>query len=334
VSADPRAHAAPARGTSRSGGQGREVLFQGACDASGTVPLSQRYMVVADDEDNVLRIYDAEAGGAPRTGTDVSTALRLPLKGKKTPRPAELDLEAATGIGARAYWLTSHGRNKKGKLAPERLRLFATTLGDSAGEIHVVGHAYDGLAEDISAAPGLAAYGLRDAARLAPKAEGGFNIEGLTAAPDGRVILAFRNPVPRGRALLVPLLNLAELVDGADGGPARFGAPVLLDLGGRGVRSLSWWRGRFLIIAGDHAGGGTSALYTWDGGTDAVPVATVDLGAYNPEGFFTPEDRDEILVVSDDGERLIDGAPCKKLKDPARRQFRGVWLELPPGPIR
>lgn len=316
---DDAASAAPARPI------GREVVFLGACDASGAVPLSERRMVVADDEDNVLRIYDVDRGGAPIEGIDVSGPLHLPLEGKKRKAP-ELDLEAATALDGRAYWLTSHGRDKKGEPAPERLRLFATALGH-AEQPSVTGEPYDRLIEDLIAAPELAGYDLAAAAALAPKAAGGLNLEGLTAGPGGAVWLGFRNPVPRGRALLVPLLNLAALVDG--GGPARFGRPVELDLGGRGVRSLSWWRGRYLIIAGDTAGGGTSALYSWDGRGPARSTG-IELGGYNPEGFYTPEDRDEILVLSDDGERAMDGVACKKLKDPSRRQFRGVWLTLPP----
>ena len=37
-------------------------------------------------------------------------------------------LEAATRIGAHALWLTSHGRNSKGKRQDARLRFFATTV--------------------------------------------------------------------------------------------------------------------------------------------------------------------------------------------------------------
>jgi hypothetical protein len=304
----------------------REVIFRGACDASGAVPLSEGRFVVADDEDNILRAYDADRGGEPLTRTDISAALQLPLKGKQQRAP-ELDLEAATRIGDTAYWLTSHGRNKKGKVKPERLHLFATTTLDAAGRIELVGAPYEDLVDDLIAAPQLARFGLAEAAARAPKDGGGLNLEGLTAAPDGTVLLAFRNPVPSGRALVVPLLNLPDLVDPARGGPARFGAPILLDLGGRGVRSLSWWRGDYLLIAGHHASGGRSALYRWDGRGPAH--ALLDLDGYNPEGFHTPEDRDQILVLSDDGERTIDGRACKKLKDPGRKQFRGVWLVLP-----
>lgn len=311
--------AAPARGL-------REVVFHGACDASGAVPLSDRHMVVADDEDNVLRVYDAEVGGPPLAAHDVSPALGLPLEGKKRPRHPELDLEAATRIGDRAYWVTSHGRDKKGRVAPARLRVFATTVTADPAALEVVGHPYDRLVDDLLAAPQLAGYGLAEAVARAPKDDGGLNLEGLTAAPDGQVVLAFRNPVPRGRALVVPIVDLPALVAGPGAGPARFGEPIELDLGGRGVRSLSWWRGAFYLIGGERGSGGTSTLYRWDGRGAAAPVASIDLRGYNPEGFFTPEDRDEILVLSDDGERSIDGTPCKKLKDPARRRFRGVWL--------
>ena len=307
----------------------REVVFHGACDASGAVPLSDRRFVVADDEDNALRVYDADAGGAPLSEIDLSADLGLPLKGKKRPHFPELDLEAATGLGDRAYWLTSHGRTKGGKRKPERLLLFATTTLDPDGELALVGEPYEALVEDLIAAPELARFDLAAAAERSPKEPGGLNIEGLTATPDGEVMLAFRNPVPDGLALVVPLLGLPELVE--RGGPARFGEPIQLDLGGRGVRSLSWWRGRYLLIAGHHDSGGVSALYTWDGAGAAEPVAGIDLAGYNPEGFFTPEDRDQIMVVSDDGERPIGGAPCKRLKTPEDKRFRGVWLALPGG---
>jgi hypothetical protein len=68
-------------------------------------------------------------------------------------------------------------------------------------------------------------------------------------------------------------------------------------------------------------------LYAWSGPgeqpqllPDAVPA---DI---NPEAFFTPEERDELLVLSDDGTRAVDGLPCKELDDPAQKRFRGVWL--------
>src|SRR5690606_7385643 len=109
-------------------------------DASGAVPLDGGGLAVADDEDNLIRIYDAEGGGDPLAAVDVSSAA-----GSKK----EMDLEAATRIGDRALWLSSHGRNKKGKRKPTRLVLFATTAAAPNGKLQVLGEAYDDLLADL-----------------------------------------------------------------------------------------------------------------------------------------------------------------------------------------
>jgi hypothetical protein len=303
---------------------GAEVGFVGMCDASGAVPLSATRMIAADDEDNVLRLYDVEKGGAAIGSSDISKALGVPLKGKKNPSHPEVDLEAATLDGDRAYWLTSHGRNSKGKLKDERLQFFATTVGE---QIEVVG-SYDGLLDDLIADARYERFGLAAASEIAPKEPGGLNIEGMTVTTDGKLFIGFRNPIPEGRALIATLENAGELVGGA-GVKARFGDPMLVDLGGQGVRSLSWWRGSYLIVAGDFASGGVSQLYAWDG--RGAPVRLdLDLSGINPEGFFSPEDRDEIMLLSDDGSVLVDGVECKNLEDPSRRSFRGRWVRLAP----
>lgn len=300
------------------------VVFEGMCDASGAVALGGDMFVVGDDEDNVLRVYDARRGGGPVRSVDLSPDLELPTR-KKAP---EADIEAATGLESLSFWLTSHGRNSAGKKQPSRLRFFATRETDSGPRL--VGRAYMHLLEDLLADPRLARYSLDAAEALPPKSPGGLNIEGMTAMPDGRsILIGFRSPVPEGRALVVPILNPKALVQ--DGERARLGEPRLLDMGGLGIRSLSWWRGRYLIISGGTASEATSRLYTWRGGDDApAPVREVDLTGLNPEAFFTPEQADEILLLSDDGAMTIDGVECKRLKEPARKRFRGVWIRLPP----
>ena len=125
----------------------------------------------------------------------------------------------------------------------------------------------------------------------------------------------------------MPLLDPDELVTPGSTAVARFGDPVQLDLGGQGIRSMSWWRGRYLIVAGEPAEGGVSHLYSWDGRGEPVRVE-VDLSPYNPEGFFSPEDRDEIMLLSDDGAVLVGDVPCKETESPGQRRFRGVWVRL------
>lgn len=301
----------------------RIVEFHGACDASGAVVREGGRFVVGDDEDNVLRLYDADRGGAPLASWDVSAALEL-ARGKR--RYPELDVEAATRLGDLDLWLTSHGLDSSARRRPARFLLFATrTRAD--GRVVIEGRPYRELVEDLLAAPALARFDLAAAAARPPKAPGGLNLEGMTATLDGRaVIVGLRSPVPPGGALVIAVENAREVVRG---GRAKLGDPVQLELGGRGIRSLSSWRGRYLLVAGGAGEGGTSRLFTWSGAPHDPPTADpVDLAVLNPEAFVTFEDRDEILLLSDDGTRPVEGVPCKKLKDSARKRFRGAWVRL------
>jgi hypothetical protein len=303
----------------------REPIFRGMCDASGAVALDAQRFAVADDEDNVLRVYDAACPGDPVSAVDLSAALGL--LGKKHPR--EADIEAATRIGERALWLSSHGRSSQGKARPERFRFFATNAPRHGEPLRLVGEPYAGLLADMLGAPSLARFELARAAELPPKSPGGLNIEGLAAAQSGgEVWIGFRNPVPEGRALLVNLQNPLDVLLAR--AKPRFGAPATLDLDGLGVRAIALRGGRYLIAAGPPAAGGgkRSQLYSWDG-TGAPSPLPADLSDFNPEAIVGFEQREQLLLLSDDGELSIGGERCKDRVDPARREFRGRWLTLP-----
>lgn len=301
--------------------QPRVLTFEGTCDASGAVELDDRTLVVADDENNVLRVYDAERGGKPLQQFDVSEALGL-----EKPEKAEADFEAGTRAGDRAYFLASHGRTSKGKRDTDRLMFFAATLPRDGSPMRVIGSPYRSLLDDLMSDEKLAAFGLEAAALRRPKDPGGLNIEGMTSGPDGSLIIGFRSPIPEGRALLVRLLNPEEVIRG---GRARLSDPMRLDLDGLGVRALSSYRSGYLAVAGPSGDGGPFKLFRVEAGSKVVSVAGVDLGGFGAEGLFTPDSGDRILVLSDDGTRRVDGRPCKKLKDPSRKSFRGVWVRIP-----
>jgi uncharacterized protein DUF3616 len=298
----------------------RWVQFEGACDASGAVPVDERHFAVADDEDNVLRVYDAMTGGDAVRKTNLSKQIQLKKKG-------EADIEAATSMDGRAFWLSSHGRNAKGDEDPNRSLVITTELPTLDEKVEVTGEVYRDLLVDLQTEPTLKRYDLQHASELAPKEPGGLNIEGLTATPDQQLLIGFRSPVPGGKALLVPIVNPEALYTGQK---PTFGAPIELGLGGLGVRALSWWHGSYLIAAGPTSEGGTTRLYRWSGpGTEPRLAAEAVFAGANPEAFFTAENNDEILVLSDDGAREIRGKACKKLKGKKHKSFRGLWLKLP-----
>lgn len=298
------------------------------CDASGAVALDQHRFAVADDEDNVIRIYDADRPGAPVASFDLSPSLGLPQKrSRKTGRlgdAPETDIEGAARVEDVAYWITSHGLNSSGKRKPERFRFFATNAPIDASAIRVLGRPYQELVADLLADARYAPFALERASQLAPKERGALNVEGLAQRAEGGLFVGFRSPVPEGKALLAPLLNPRDVVQGAR---ALFGAPVLLALEGLGVRDIARWRGRYLILAGARDGRAGTRLFVWDGQSAPRKLSTLGLDALNPEGIVTPADGARVLLLSDDGTQEIDGDECKRLDDVSKKRFRGFWVD-------
>lgn len=307
------------------------VTFRGMCDASGAVPLSDSLFMVADDEDNILRVYNADTGGEPVQTFNLATKLQQKLQAVDKPSSAgdlddELDLEAATKVDGVSYWLTSHARNKKGKQKTERFQLIALSHDAKLDKVEVIGQPFGDLLQAMTEHDGFAPYKLGEASARAAESAGAVNIEGMTARFDTGVYIGFRNPVPRGKALLVGLDNPEGV---ARGEAAKLTAPAELDLAGLGIRGLSSWQGVYIIAAGDVDSGRQSALYSWAGVNASAQKMQVDLPQdFNPEAFFTPENRKGFLVLSDDGALEMQGKKeCKKLKNPAEKSFRGLWLK-------
>lgn len=278
----------------------------GASDASATIAVDDDYMFVADDETNVLRLYDRHESGLPANGFDFSSELNL-----TDPDNPEIDLEASAELGSTLFWTGSYSNSKNFHVRPNRHRVFATTLaGTGIDATLAYAGRYDWLLEDMVAwdendGHGLGANYLGFAASSAEgvdsKTPEGFNIEGLAMAPDdSTAYFAFRAPLlpttDRHQAVIVPVLDFVDLVTGAapdskPQGSATFGAPIFLDLGGRGVRSLDRnAAGQYLITAGptgDATGIAPSdfRLYAWTGNPlDAPFDLGLDMTALDIEG--------------------------------------------------
>ncbi len=297
----------------------------GMCDASAAVALSPLLFIAASDEDNALRVYASYQSGAPIFTYDVSQHLMIPSS-------SEADIEGSAQLGEIIFWITSHGRNEDGKMKPNRHQLFATrvTVNETQVVVEEVGHSYTRLQGDLIADHRFSQYHLREAAQLPPKEKGGFNIEGLCATPDGHLLIGFRNPIPKSKALVVPLLNACEVLDGMS---AQLGDPIELDLGGLGIRSLEYWPDRnfYLIGAGPFDTTRDFKLYRWDGpGCEPILLTGAQLQDLNIEGIVVyPGKSGQFQLLSDDGSRVIQGKACKDLKQAKHRRFRSIWLEYP-----
>jgi hypothetical protein len=299
-----------------------QILFEGALDGSAGADVGGGFFVGATDENNKFRLYDVKGGPSLKTldvGLNAAVKSALGLKKVK-----ECDLEGAAKFGDLIFWIGSHGRDAHAKEKKERQVLFATKLSGVGkdAKLEIAGKIYTQLIDDLLKDSALSSFDLAKAATLAPKHKGALNIESI-AADGGKLWIGFRNPQSKAKdALLVPLLNPTEIIK--EGVRARLGDPLLLKLGGLGVRDMVAWNDGFLIIAGDFIdrfapGAKPSRVFSWKPGTEPKDIG-VDFGDLNPEAIMIIHEGDtaRILITSDDGRY-----PGRNGKN----AFRGVWLE-------
>jgi hypothetical protein len=325
----------------------------GTSDGSAAVPVDANYVFVGDDENQTLRLFSRNNSGLPVYGLDVTSSL-----GFTDLAHPEADIEGAAKVGNRIYWMASQDNASSGNLRPNRYRLFATDIsGTGAASTLIYVGRYDGLRTDLlnwdsSNAHGLGAnhYGLvaSAASGVAPETPdgSGFNIEGFVMAPGSTTTgyVCFRAPISpaasRTKALIVPVTNLTSLVTGnPSAGPASFGTPIELDLGGRGIRDIAKNAGdQYVIVAGPASDTGPFALYTWTGlGADAPVLRSANLTGLHPEGIAeVPASltaSSMIELIGDDGDVVLynDGTIAKDLTQPNFKKFRSDPVTLGTG---
>ncbi|MBH8577322.1 DUF11 domain-containing protein [Nostocaceae cyanobacterium CENA369] len=352
------ANYAIAYAASANNGTATTQFLTGTSDASTAIPVGGTFFLEADDENQVLRLYDYTKSGLPVAGFDFTSFLGLTqADGSGVLR--EVDLEASTKVGDRIFWLGSQSNSDDGKNRPNRDRVFATDItGTAASTTLSYGGRYDFLKEDIinwdvtnGHGKGANYYGLAASAAtgVGSKQADGYNIEGLEIAPDNTTAyVAFRAPqVPpsgRANALIVPVTNFTSLISTSGGGTqgsAQFGAPIELDLGGRGIREIRKnANNQYVIIAGPAGDAGTAPndfrLYTWDGNPSSKPQlrAATFPSSFNPEGIISIPDNltntSQIQFVSDDGNTVLynDGTATKDLSQNNFKKFRTDSITL------
>jgi len=324
------AAAGPADAAPKVKAIGTVVTYAGTCEPSAAVSASPTDLnspiVVASDEDNILRIYDANAGGEPTRTVDLNGFLDL----DPDDEDEKADLEAATRLNGRIFWLASHSRSgRKGKVRPSRHQFFTTEVSAEASEVTVrpVKMARGGI---MKALVGITEPDLRRSIRadrdededLRPEREG-LNIEGMAADFDSAsVLIGLRNPLSAdGSAIVLSLRNPVEVVE--SGNDPDFDAPMLLDPGRHAIRSLEYspTDSAYYIAAGpmgDAPGNQRDfGLYRWSGkkGDAPTPVdgfgdAIAEIRDFHPEAMIIAPDGKRIRLLSDDGDVCNDDNPA------------------------
>jgi len=323
----------------------------GSSDASTAFALPDGFMIVADDEANVLRVYPRAGGAAVKEWSYQDNGPKL---------TDELDLEAGVRIGDTLYLTGSNSNKKDGSDAPARSHLLAVkvsgtgaaTTFDYVGEFAQLESQL--VAWDTANGHGLGAnhfgFAVSAAKGVIPEQVNGFSIEGMASSPgDTALWLGFRAPqtdtATRTKALIVPVQNYAALVN-KTATQASFGAPIEIDLGGRGIRSIDKGTdGRYLITAGP-AGPASAdvdrnfALFAWSGNAADAPVElSNDLDALSKETGGSFESAVEVpgpvaagtqvQLLLDNGDTVWPGQ-TKASKDlaPADQKFQGFVVRL------
>jgi hypothetical protein len=174
----------------------------GYSDLSTAIDVGGGYILAGDDETGSIGLYDTSRSGPPVKVFDIQGIAGL---------AGEMDFEAAAQVGDLIYWSGSMGNDKSGNLAPSRNTVIATKVSGSGANTTLTNVSVNTVIrpdviawDDTNGKPlGLAAAA---AAGVAPKDNGGFNIEGLEFAPGSTstAYLGFRNPIVGGKALMIP----------------------------------------------------------------------------------------------------------------------------------
>ncbi len=305
-------------------------------DASAALDVGDDHAILLNDETNTIFLHRMDVSGAPvRTWTFSAAQLGT---------GDEIDFEGISRSGDTVVITGSHGNNRSGAVRPERRTLVSATITGSGPDTELAfAGRYNDLWNDLRTWDAANGHGLGadalgfvagTASGIEPNPPAGFNIEGLEHAPDGSTLyLGFRAPTVDvagvRHAVIVPLTNAGTILDGAPGtGPATFGAPILVDLDGRSIRSIARnAANEYVISAGPSPQNDTWALYTWNGLADSAPVFSRTLP---DDDGLTAGAWEAIAQVPSP---LVAGAEVRVVTDSGDTNFYGTGAtkDLAPG---
>ncbi len=203
------------------------------------------------------------------------------------------------------YAVTSHSRDDDGDEKKSREKLVRFRI---EGERVVAPVVVDELKPALVAAHPL----LAAAAQLADvKSGGGLNIEALEISPDRqRLLLGFRSPLHGSLAIIASVENPATMFE-ADAAPQVSSTLQLLDLGGQGIRAMSFFASLngYLIVSGPASRAREAfGLWFWSGQPNASArrVTVAGLPDFEHAEGLCPAVIDgapKIVIACDNGTR-------------------------------
>jgi Secretion system C-terminal sorting domain len=332
----------------------------GTCDASGAVPQDDNNMIVIDDENDRLYVYSRYQSGLPLTVFDFNkdnVLGFLPANydngGANAGKYKETDVEGIARspiTSSKLYIIGSMGNDNSNALAPDRDRLIGLTTSGIGAATTFANNGYTTLRSNVVAWGDSYGYDFTNSAKsgIDPKTINGFNIEGLTFAPDGTSLwIGFRAPLlpitNRKKAVLCPVLNFETWFNnGTPIGAPSFGPPIELDLTysplgtviPRGIRDIIHrsYNNEYIIIAGDVGGNANGALFRWTGNAADPPIYIEDLSGQNlnVEGVLEMSSGgtiygDRVQLINDHGSNYVlynDGNDTKDLVYSNYKKFR------------
>jgi hypothetical protein len=309
-------------GASLNLGNASDRYYEGAGNASSAIDVGGGYMILGDDETNVLHLYRTRTSGEPVKSYDFTSQLPFGT--------TEMDIEASARSGNTIYWMGSLSNKHNGEPQPARDVVFAATISGSGAttELTYLG-SYTHLREDLTEWDNTNGkpLGLAASAEIGAPSDlpSGFNVEGLefAAGSSTTAYVAFRAPQEppgesRTTALLVPVTNFSTLATTGNPGTtkATFGAPLEWNLGGLGIREIRKnANDEYLVIAGAAGGAAGFGLYGWDGEPEDEPVLLNGTVTEAEEGAWeditsTPSpiaNGDEVELIEDNGDSVWYG---------------------------
>jgi len=270
----------------------KEGKFYNIFEPSGVTTLDDGKILIEEDDGNVKSLKLVEFTANAKI-VELGN-LYIPKKLKKKFKKVE-DIEAITSYADRVYAITSHSlsRDRKRKKSREKLIMFHY---DDASMVDLF--IYTQLKTDLLKTFPLLFQNILHIDDM--------NIEGLTLDEDGGLFIGFRSPLSHLKAMLIKIKNPNEVF--LKHKPIIFDTPVFLDLGGLGIRDISYDRDKkgFWIIAGNvNERGENFKLYFWDKKENKLSFIKnqPDLGFAEGITVVKSQTKSSLFIVEDDGKK-------------------------------